>query len=209
MNNQLAQTVIQIPTQESTQSSTQGSTQNSSQKALQLQTTLLKNSIAYVQSVSGGLILRATLKNIVESLVAFTNCNDGSIFLIGEDGVIIEGILARGPVTRDRKDAVIAKVLDEGLAGWALRHRQIGIIYDTTKDDRWLQFPDQPYKVGSAIAIPLIYGVEAIGIITLSHAQPHWFDESAIALLQETMEGLTAIIVNAQLHAEYRPLGLI
>jgi GAF domain-containing protein len=188
---------------------TQTAVQTSSQKALQLQTTLLKNSIAYVQSVSGGLILRTTLKNIVESLVTFTNCDDGSIFLIGEDGVIVEGILARGPVTRDRKDAVIAKVLDEGLAGWAFRHRQIGIIYDTTKDDRWLQFADQPYKVGSAIAMPLIYGVEAIGIITLSHAQPHWFDEAAIALLQDMMEGLTAIIVNAQLHAEYRPLGLI
>lgn len=197
MNNPLAQT------------SAQTSAQTAAQKALQLQTTLLKNSISYVQSISGGLILRTTLKNILESLVSFTNCDDGSIFLIGEDGVVIEGILARGPVTRDRKDAVITKVLDEGLAGWAFRHRQIGLIYDTTKDDRWLQFPDQPYKVGSAIAVPLIYGVEAIGIITLSHAQPHWFDESMIELLQEIMDGLTAIIVNAQLHAAYRPLGFI
>jgi GAF domain-containing protein len=188
---------------------TQTSAQTSAQKALQLQTTLLKNSISYVQSISGGLILRTTLKNILESLVSFTNCDDGSIFLIGEDGVVIEGILARGPVTRDRKDAVITKVLDEGLAGWAFRHRQIGLIYDTTKDDRWLQFPDQPYKVGSAIAMPLIYGVEPIGIITLSHAQTHWFDESIIEILQKIMEGLTAIIVNAQLHAEYRPLGFI
>lgn len=183
--------------------------QTSVQKALQLQTTLLKNSIAYVQSISGGLILRTTLKNILESLVDFTNCDDGSIFLISEDGVIVEGILARGPVTRDRKDAVIAKVLDEGLAGWALRHRQIGIIYDTAKDDRWLQFDDQPYKVGSAIAVPLIYGVEVIGVITLTHTQPHQFDELMIELLQEMMEGLTAIIVNAQLHSEYRPLGLM
>ena len=205
MNNPLTQTSAQT----SAKASAQITVQTSTQKALQLQTTLLKNSISYVQSVSGGLILRTTLKNIVESLVTCTNCDDGSIFLIGEDGVIVEGILARGPVTRDRKDAVITKVLDEGLAGWALRHRQIGLIYDTTKDDRWLQFPDQPYKVGSAIAVPLIYGVEAIGIITLSHAQPNQFDEAMIELLQEVMEGITAIIVNAQLHAEYRPLGLI
>ena len=198
-----------LSTQASAQTSASAPAQTSIQKALQLQTALLKNSISYVQSVNGGLILRATLKNIVESLLSFSNCEDGSIFLIDEDGTIIEGILARGAVTRDRKDAVIAKVIDAGLAGWALRHRQMGIIYDTAKDDRWLQFDDQPYQVGSAIAIPLIYGVDAIGIITLSHPQPQWFDEPAIEPLQAIMEGLTAIIINAQLHAKYRPLGLI
>ncbi len=197
MNNPLAEIAAQI------------SATTSAQQALQLQTTLLKNSISYVQSVSGGLILRATLKNILESLVSHVGADAGSIFLIGEDGGILEGILARGAVTRDRKDAVISKVLDKGLAGWALRYRQIGIIYDTAKDERWLQFPDQPYQVGSAIAIPLIYGTEAIGVITLSHAQPHQFEEPAIELLKELMEGLTAIIVNAQLHAKYRPLDLI
>ncbi|MFN5839093.1 MAG: hypothetical protein ACK47J_20830, partial [Pseudanabaena sp.] len=98
------------------------------QSALQLQATLLKNSISYAQSVSGELILKTTLKNTVETLTKYTEADRGSIFLIDEDGVIIESILARGAVTRDHKDALISKVLDNGLAGWTLRHRQIGIV---------------------------------------------------------------------------------
>jgi len=98
------------------------------QSAIQLQTTLLKNSISYAQSVSGNLILKTTLKNTLETLIKHTDADEGSIFLLDEDGVIKESILARGAVNRHLKDSVISKVLDDGLAGWAFRHRQMGIV---------------------------------------------------------------------------------
>ncbi|WP_271254089.1 GAF domain-containing protein [Pseudanabaena sp. Chao 1811] len=178
------------------------------QIALQIQTTLLKNSISYAQSVSGSLILKTTLKTTLETLTKYTGADEGSIFLIDEDGVIIESILARGPVTRDLKDSVISKVLDSGLAGWSLRYRQIGLIYDAMTDDRWVQLPNQPYKARSALAVPLIYGVNVIGIITLTHSQANHFDDAIAAMMQYSMESIAAIILNAQLHAEYRPLGV-
>jgi GAF domain-containing protein len=179
------------------------------QTAIELQTSLLKSSIAYAQSVSGSLILKTTLKHTLEILSQYTKSGEGSIFLIDEDGAIVESILARGPVTRDLKDSVISKVLDGGLAGWTLRHRQIGIIYDAIIDDRWVQLPDQPYVARSALAIPLIYGIEAIGVITLTHPQPNHFDEEIAMMMQYSMESIAAIIVNAQLHAKYRPLDLV
>jgi len=178
------------------------------QIALQIQTTLLKNSISYAQSVSGSLILKTTLKTTLETLTKYTGADEGSIFLIDEDGVIIESILARGPVTRDLKDSVISKVLDSGLAGWSLRYRQIGLIYDAITDDRWVQLPNQPYKARSALAVPLIYGVNVIGIITLTHSQANHFDDAIAAMMQYSVESIAAIILNAQLHAEYRPLGV-
>lgn len=180
-----------------------------SQAAIKLQTNLLKSSIAYAQSISGSLILKATLKQTLEILTQCTDAGEGSIFLINEDGQIEESILARSPVTKDRKDSVISKVLDEGLAGWAFRHRQIGIIYDAVTDDRWVQLPDQPYVARSALAIPLIYGIEAIGIITLTHPQPNHFNEEFGMMMQYCMEIIAAIVVNAQLHAKYRPLDLV
>ncbi len=179
------------------------------QSAIQLQTTLLKNSISYAQSVSGSLILKTTLKNTLETLIKYTDSEQGSIFLIDDNGAIMESILARGPVTRDLKDSVISQVLDDGLAGWTLRHRQIGIIHDAIADDRWMQFPDQPDQVRSAMAIPLVYGIDAIGIVTLTHSQPSHFDDAIATMMQYSMEIITAVILNAQLHAEYRPLGLM
>jgi GAF domain-containing protein len=177
--------------------------------AIQMQNNLFKNSISYAQSASGSLILKTTLKNTLETLTKSTDADEGSIFLIDEDGVIMESILARGAMTRDLKDLVISKVLDDGLAGWVLRHRQIGIVHDAIIDDRWVNLPDQPYTARSALAIPLIYGIEAIGIITLTHSQPNHFDDAIASMMQYSMETITAIVVNAQLHSQYRPFGLI
>ncbi|PZU98830.1 MAG: hypothetical protein DCE90_03210 [Pseudanabaena sp.] len=176
--------------------------------AIQMQNNLFKNSISYAQSVSGSLILKTTLKNTLETLTKSTEADEGSIFLIDEDGVIMESILARGPVTRDLKDSVISKVLDDGLAGWVLRHRQIGIIHDAVMDDRWINLPNQPYTARSALAMPLVYGIDAIGIITLTHSQPNHFDDAIASMMQYSVEAITAIIVNAQLHSQYRPFGL-
>ncbi|MBD2188762.1 GAF domain-containing protein [Pseudanabaena mucicola] len=177
------------------------------QAALELQTNLLKSSISHAQTVTGSLVLKATLKHTLQSLIKYTEAEEGSIFLIDEDRVIMESILARGPVTRDIKDLLISQVLDDGLAGWTLRHRQIGLVTDTVLDNRWVQLPNQPYVTRSALAVPLIYGIDPIGIITLTHAQPHHFDEAIAVMLQCSMESITAIIVNARLHAEYNPLG--
>ncbi len=47
------------------------------QSAIQLQTNLLKSSISYVQSVSGRLILKTTLKNILETLTKYTEAGEG------------------------------------------------------------------------------------------------------------------------------------
>ena len=178
------------------------------QSAIQLQTTLLKNSISYAQSVSGNLILKTTLKNTLETLIKHTDADEGSIFLLDEDGVIKESILARGAVNRHLKDSVISKVLDDGLAGWAFRHRQMGIVHDALTDDRWVQLPDQPYTARSALAAPLMYGIDVIGIITLTHSQTNHFDDAIATMMQYIMESITAIILNAQLHSAYRPLAL-
>ena len=70
-----------------------------------------------------------------------------------------------------------------------------------------MQLPNQPYKARSALAVPLIYGVSIIGVITLTHAQANHFDEVTAVLMQYSMESIAAIILNAQIHAEYRPLG--
>jgi GAF domain-containing protein len=68
---------------------------------------------------------------------------------------------------------------------------------------------DQPYAARSALAIPLIYGIEVLGIITLTHPQPNHFNEDIAMMMQYSMEIIAAIIVNAQLHANYRPLDLV
>ncbi|MFN5855683.1 MAG: GAF domain-containing protein [Pseudanabaenaceae cyanobacterium] len=177
-------------------------------RAIEIYTDMLRSSIGYAQSVSGMLILKTTLKNILSTLVKESQAQQGSIFLIDEDGNITESILARGATTKEQKLSAITKVLDDGLAGWALRQRHVGWIHDTMKDDRWVQLPNQPYTVRSAVALPIIYGIEAIGIVTMMHNQPDYFTHKHVALLEMLVEPIAAIIINSQIHAGYNLLDL-
>jgi len=53
-----------------------------------------------------------------------------------------------------------------------------------------------------------MYGIDVIGIITLTHSQTNHFDDAIATMMQYIMESITAIILNAQLHSAYRPLAL-
>ena len=56
-----------------------------------------------------------------------------------------------------------------------MRHRKIGLVNDTEKDDRWLIFPDQPYMARSALALPIISNEMLLGVLTLMHSMPRSF----------------------------------
>ncbi|MEI6428861.1 MAG: GAF domain-containing protein [Pseudanabaena sp. ELA607] len=177
-------------------------------RAIEIYTEMMRSSIGYAQSVSGMLILKTTLKNILSTLVKESKAQQGSIFLLDEDGNITDSILARGATTKEQKLSAITKVLDDGLAGWSLRQRQVGWIHDTMKDERWIQLPNQPYTVRSAVALPIIYGIEAIGIITMMHNQPEYFTNKNVAILEMLVEPIATIIINSQIHAGYNLLDL-
>ncbi len=177
-------------------------------RAIEIYTEMLRSSIGYAQSVSGMLILKTTLKNILSTLINESKAEQGSIFLIDEDGNITESILARGATTKEQKLSAITKVLDDGLAGWSLRQRHVGWIHDTMQDSRWVQLPNQPYTVRSAVALPIIYGIEAIGIITMMHHEPEYFTHRHVALLEMLVEPVATIIINSQIHAGYNLLDL-
>lgn len=170
--------------------------------AFDAQNQLLRSLITILQTSSGKLMLRAMLQQTLDTFRNLTNADVGSLFLLDADGTVVESILARGATIRAQKQRLVGEVLDKGLAGWVIRHRQIGIITDTMTDERWLTLPNQPYEVRSALCVPILKGKMLLGILTLMHSQPEHFTSESARLMQMTAEQIALILDNAQLYTE-------
>lgn len=132
--------------------------------------------------------------------------------MLDENGAITASILTRVDASKSEKDKLIGKVMDKGLAGWVSRRHEVGLIEDTESDDRWLQLPDQPYSVRSALAVPVIRNEQLLGLLTLLHPEPGHFDKKAVAQMRITTDQIAVILDNARLLARleesYRLLGV-
>ncbi|MEX1071808.1 MAG: GAF domain-containing protein, partial [Anaerolineales bacterium] len=95
--------------------------------------------------------------------------------------------------------------LDNGVAGWVRKHRQAALIPDTSKDKRWLRPPDgddSKTSSKSVVSAPLLVRDKLVGVMTLTHPDPGFFNEEHLELVQ-TISGQAAFaVLNARLYAD-------
>lgn len=168
--------------------------------ALGVQTRLLQNFISLVRSSGEEGMLKATLQKTVDLAVEITQAEAGSLFLLDNSGVITDCIMMRETPSREDRARWIGSILDKGLAGWVVRHREVGLIHDTRHDRRWLDLPDQPYSVRSAIVAPILKGDSLFGILSLVHSLPDRFTEDTASLLKATADHIAIVLENAKLY---------
>jgi PAS domain S-box-containing protein len=97
----------------------------------------------------------------------------------------------------------VRATLEQGLAGWVIRHLQPALLVDTSHDDRWLRRPDD--EVGrtgpkSAICIPLLSRDKLVGVLTIVHPVPGFFNTDHLALLQAISDLAGIAVDNARLY---------
>jgi sigma-B regulation protein RsbU (phosphoserine phosphatase) len=174
----------------------------SEKAAFQTQSRLLENFVAMARSPAKGEMLKATLQKTLEVCTELTDAEKGSLFLLDNNGVVTDCILARSHTTPEERSRLIGSVLEKGLAGWVSRHRQVGLITDTMDDDRWLTLPNEPYTVRSALAVPILRGEELLGVLTLMHSQPGLFTPETAELMQATSDQIALTLENARLYSK-------
>lgn len=170
--------------------------------AFETQRKLLENLVAMARSVEKEEVLKHTLQDTLDVSCKLTNAETGSLFLLDSNGVVIESILTQVEAAQEVRTRLIGSVLDKGLAGWVLRHRQLGLITDTEIDDRWLTLPNQPYVVRSALTVPILWGEKLLGILTLLHSQPRHFSNQAAQQMQMTADHIALVLENARLYGK-------
>ena len=170
--------------------------------ALLTQSRLLQDFVSLAKSSAKEQMLAAILQKTLDITAELTKAETGSLFLLDPDGVVRDCILTRGPRQARECLDLTGTVLKDGLAGWVMRNRRIGLITDTEKDDRWLNLPDQPYAVRSAMAVPIIRDNELLGILTLLHAHPGIFHQGTVDVMEVTAGQLGLALESAKLYAK-------
>lgn len=90
--------------------------------------------------------------------------------------------------------------MDEGLAGWVIRHHQAICIQNVLEDDRWIENPQHPTQHRSALIVPLMVGEEILGVLSLFHRQIARFDNEHVELVEATARQIAVALNNAKLY---------
>ena len=173
---------------------------NPEKAAFQAQSRLLEDFLAMAHSGAEAEVLKKTLQKSVELAAELTGAEMGSLFLLDKECVVTDSFLARGELSSKQRDKIIGSVLDKGLAGWVRDHRRVGVITDTDTDKRWIELPDQPYTVRSALAVPILRGDELFGILTLLHTMPDHFSPDMADMMQTTANQMGLALENVRLY---------
>ncbi|OUL22253.1 GAF domain-containing SpoIIE family protein phosphatase [Nostoc sp. 106C] len=172
------------------------------QAAFEAQRELLAKVVAMARSPEQEEVLKITLEEALHVCCKLTGAETGSLFLLDSQGVVTDSILTQKATAEEARSRLIGSVLDKGLAGWVNRERNIGLIADTINDDRWLQFPNQPYTVRSALAVPILKEEVLLGILTLLHSEPNRFSWEVANLMQKTANEIALVLENAELYGK-------
>ena len=156
-------------------------------------------------------VLKATLQKTLEFSLDLTQADNGSLVLIDSNGVVSDKIDHPIGNAGNGRSQMIGRMLDKGLSVWISNHRQIGLIRDTTKDDRWVEPPHQMHTIRSALAVPILKNKELLGILSLHHSQPEHFGPEMIEQMQATSDQIALTLENARLYGKldesYRSLN--
>lgn len=146
--------------------------------------------------------LEEMLSKVLDLVVQSLGANSGIIYLFDQDGYVSQSILARENFPPEIKRHAIVTVMERGFAGWVYQYQKAGIIYDTAKDERWVEIPQISTVAHSAMGAPFIRRGKAIGIITIMHPEPNALSDRHLLLLDMIATQAAAVIENAAMYAQ-------
>jgi NtrC-family two-component system sensor histidine kinase KinB len=153
-----------------------------------------------------GLDLVSLMPRILSTTARHTGSDNASIIVLDESGAPVNAwVWTEGAIGKFSLD-MMAQVLSEGLAGWALRERRGAFIRDTSMDARWLSLPELPWtsRPGSAICLPLLLPERVAGVLTLYFPAPEHFDVDDYELISAVADQITMAVEHARLFAAER-----
>jgi len=168
------------------------------------------------REVAAALDLHTVLQRVLFLSMKNVGAISGSIIVIDDSGQPVESAFLMVGQTHDHTALQLRVTYERGMAGWVARHQEAALITDTSKDERWLQRPDdEKSRTGpkSAVSAPILAHEKLVGVITLVHPLPGFFTPEHLDLVKAIADQAGSAIRNAQLyeslqaaHRRYREL---
>jgi PAS domain S-box-containing protein len=148
------------------------------------------------------LSLKQTLANVLKKSVEAVEAERGSIVTLDDKHDPMDAaIIYHGKFIKQTASQV-KDTLTHGLAGWVMLEEAAVLVPDTSKDERWCRRPDDSSdRTGAkcAICVPLISRKELVGVLTVVHSTPGFFNDEHLDLIQTIGHLAGVAIYNARL----------
>ncbi len=158
------------------------------------------------QRLSATLDVRAVAREALETLRAMTEADQGVICLAEPGTSRLRIIAATGhdEASVEELDRRLQPRVGQGLTGWVALHRQAAVVDDVSRDDRWLVVRGMDEEVRSAVSVPLLFGEELVGVMTLGSLREVAFTPDHVRLLEAAGAVLAGALLNARLYEQER-----
>jgi PAS domain S-box-containing protein len=156
------------------------------------------------RELATSLDLHTVLTRILFLSVGNVNAERGSLIILDENLSPVDAAIVYNNQLIPHKVHQLQPTLDRGLAGWVLNNRQAVLVPDTSKDKRWLRRPDDTVeRTGpkSAICVPLLTRNQIVGVLTIVHPIPGFFNQDHLELLQAIADHAGVAVYNARLYS--------
>ncbi|MDX1520929.1 MAG: GAF domain-containing protein [Anaerolineae bacterium] len=142
------------------------------------------------------------LNRVLTATVASVGASDASLSLFSTEGNLDHFIPVTGFQRQQIDQSVIEAIHEHGLVNWIKREQKPVLIEDTSNDERWWykeQANGDATKTGSAIGVPIVASEKLVGVLTITAAQPHYFDQNDLSMLAIIADQAAFAIANARL----------
>lgn len=163
------------------------------------QNELMRSFVTISKTATGSLMLRSLSQQILNTTSQLTHADESNLLLLDADGTVSESVGTRMALLLPPTNTLIGKVPVVGITGWVIQNRQIGLISDTTHDDRWKPFPGYSHTVRSVLCVPIFRGHLLLAIVTLMHSHPCHFRYESAHLMKLLVDPISSILESAML----------
>ncbi len=174
---------------------------------LRKQQRLFAGLVAVAKAVAEGLSLDVVLQSALDVSTELTEAEHGSLFLFNDVGKVSHSLAAWGENLIFIEGSAANLAMEQGLAEWVVRNREAVLVDDIEADDRWVDLPDIPYEVHSALVVPIYRGNEIKGILSLTHSKPASFEEEHKRLMLGAAQQMSLALHNAQVYEDQKRLA--
>ena len=155
------------------------------------------------REVATTLDLSTVLERVLSLSIKTIGAISGTIIILDDYGNPLQSAIIVNNQLITHTNEQLKATLDKGLAGWVVKNRDAVNIPDTSKDNRWLQRPDdQETGPKSVVAVPITARNDMVGVITLVHPEPNYFQKYHLNLVHAIADQAGIAVLNAQLYGE-------
>ena len=173
----------------------------------ELQKRSQKESLELLYRISHEVATTLDLATVLERVLSLSlntiGANTGTIIVLDEAGNPLESAMILKDQVITHTNEQLMATLKEGLAGWVVKNKKPAFVPDTSKDKRWLKRPDDDATgAKSVIAVPITARNDLLGVVTLTHPEPHFLRNYHLALIQAIADQAGIAVINARLYGD-------